>query len=589
VTRTHLFLSCLHLPNLDVASKSDPQITVTLSDARGIRVIGKTEIVADNLNPKFATAIPLDYYFEEVQNLTFEVHDVDATSRDYIGQVTCTVGDIFGARGQELVRGIASRTVKLLGKPPVMIIRGEEVRGANANVTMRFCGSHLDKKDFGPFAKSDPYMLLYKELPDGSRTLVHRTNTVLNDLNPSWQPFTLHMSVLCNGDPKLPLYIEVFDWDKHSADDLIGVCRTTLELLMTRPSIDLINPSKQKKKKSYTNSGLLVTQQCDVVQEYTFLEYLAGGTQLNLMVGIDYTASNGNPAQPNSLHFREPSGQVLNQYQQAIINVGNILMPYDYDGQVPVYGFGGRLPNGETSHCFALTGNPAAPEVPGVNGVLGVYSNSFTWVGLHGPTNFAPLIRQAASIAAQYHGMAQDVSTYLLLLIITDGEITDMQATVDAIVEASSLPLSIVIIGVGNADFTKMDILDGDGKLLSGRTGTARRDIVQFVPFNRYKDPIKLAAATLAELPGQVVSYMKSFNIKPRARVTVDVNALVNGIAGTQITTTTTTVTSPVPVPVQMGSAPAPTPAPMVMPDGSLYPPNQGSLVPQPSYPAAPV
>jgi len=541
VTKTHLFLSCLHLPNLDLASKSDPQVTVTLNDARGSRVIGQTEIVSDNLNPKFATAIPLDFYFEEVQSLTFQIHDVDAHSRDYIGSVNCTVGDIFGSRGQELVRPIATQRVKLTGSAPVLIVRGEEVRGANANIHFKFSGSHLDKKDFGPFAKSDPYMLLYKELPDGTRTLVHRTNTVLNDLNPTWQPFTIHMSVLCNGDIKMPLHIEVFDWDKHSADDLIGIARTSLEQLTTKPGIPLIHPSKQKKKKSYVNSGVLNAERCDIVQEFTFLEYLAGGTQLNLMVGIDYTASNGNPATPASLHFRDLSGSILNQYQQAILNVGNILMPYDYDGQVPVYGFGGRLPNGETSHCFALTGNPALPEVPGINGVMDAYKNSFTWVGLHGPTNFAPLIRQAATIAAQYHGMAQDVSTYLLLLIITDGEITDMQATIDAIVEASGLPMSIVIIGVGNADFSKMDALDSDGKLLSGRTGTARRDIVQFVPFNRFKDPIRLAAATLAELPGQVVGYMKAFGIKPRARVAVDVNALANSFATTEITTTTVT------------------------------------------------
>lgn len=36
-----------------------------------------------------------------------------------------------------------------------------------------------------------------------------------------------------------------------------------------------------------------------------------------------------------------------------------------------------------------------------------------------------------------------------------------MDATVEAIVDASSLPLSIVIVGVGGADFSAMDFLDG--------------------------------------------------------------------------------------------------------------------------------
>ena len=42
---------------------------------------------------------------------------------------------------------------------------------------------------------------------------------------------------------------------------------------------------------------------------------------------------------------------------------------------------------------------------------------------------------------------------YYVLLMITDGVITDMEATKHAIVCASSTPLSIIIVGVGNDDF----------------------------------------------------------------------------------------------------------------------------------------
>ena len=42
---------------------------------------------------------------------------------------------------------------------------------------------------------------------------------------------------------------------------------------------------------------------------------------------------------------------------------------------------------------------------------------------------------------------------YQILLIITDGIINDMAKTIDEIVRGSELPLSIVIVGVGEADF----------------------------------------------------------------------------------------------------------------------------------------
>ena len=47
-------------------------------------------------------------------------------------------------------------------------------------------------------------------------------------------------------------------------------------------------------------------------------------------------------------------------------------------------------------------------------------------------------------------------------MIITDGVITDMDQTKDAIVDAADQAMSIIIIGVGKADFTNMEVLDGD-------------------------------------------------------------------------------------------------------------------------------
>ena len=58
-----------------------------------------------------------------------------------------------------------------------------------------------------------------------------------------------------------------------------------------------------------------------------------------------------------------------------------------------------------------------------------------------------------------------------------------MDRTVDLIVQTSTLPLSIIIVGVGNADFTNMNRLDGDNGLYSSKGVMAPRDIVQFVPF----------------------------------------------------------------------------------------------------------
>ncbi|CAD7698646.1 unnamed protein product, partial [Ostreobium quekettii] len=82
--------------------------------------------------------------------------------------------------------------------------------------------------------------------------------------------------------------------------------------------------------------------------------------------------------------------------------------------------------------------------------------------------------------------------------------------TVRAIVAASSLPLSILIVGIGTADFSKMEALDSDRRLLEADGRKAQRDIVQFVEFNRFKGRGEaLAAELLEELPGQFLAYMR--------------------------------------------------------------------------------
>ncbi len=85
-------------------------------------------------------------------------------------------------------------------------------------------------------------------------------------------------------------------------------------------------------------------------------------------------------------------------------------------------------------------------------------------------------------------------------------------------VEGSFLPLSVIIIGIGDADFKKMEILDGDEVPLISSTGKKRmRDLVQFVPFNKFEnDENKLSMEVLEEIPRQIVDYYTINNLSPK-------------------------------------------------------------------------
>ena len=54
-----------------------------------------------------------------------------------------------------------------------------------------------------------------------------------------------------------------------------------------------------------------------------------------------------------------------------------------------------------------------------------------------------------------------------------------MPPTKDLIVQLSKLPCSIIIVGLGDADFSSMEELDGDDGVLRGSDGVrCERDIV---------------------------------------------------------------------------------------------------------------
>jgi len=309
----------------------------------------------------------------------------------------------------------------------------------------------------------------------------------------------------------------VWDWNLSGKEDFIGALETSVDALVrcTAP-LDVINHTMVKKKK-YKNSGQLVVHKATVIKLYSMLDYLRGGCEISMVCCIDFTASNGAPTDPSSLHYVDPRGQP-NEYQSAISAVGTILEEYDYDKQFPLYGFGGIISGtSQVSHCFPMTFDPNHVEVNRVTGILECYTNALQCVRLHGPTCFAPIIRAASALAQQADRDGK--ISYIVLLIITDGVIMDMDPTRDAIVDACNLPLSIIIVGVGNADFSAMEQLDGDDEALRATDGRcASRDIVQFVPFSKYKsmDISFLARDTLMEVPEQLTSYMRLRGIVPR-------------------------------------------------------------------------
>ncbi|XP_038871523.1 copine-3-like [Salvelinus namaycush] len=519
VSKVELSISCSNLLDKDVGSKSDPLCVMlqSIGDDKWTE-LDRTERVKNCQDPEFSKKLLLDYHFEKVQTLKLGVYDIDNKSvhlndDDFLGGFECTLGQIVSSK--KLTRPLQMKKGKPAGKGTITIT-AEEIKD-NRDIVLELEAKGLDKKDL--FGKSDPFLEFFKQEDDGKWQLVHRTEVIKNNLSPSWKKFSVALQTFCNCDMSKPIKVHCSDYDSDGSHELIGVFQTNVSELQKAGlpvEFDCVHPEKQKKKKSYKNSGIISVKCCQIQARYTFLDYVMGGCQINFTVGIDFTGSNGDPRSPQSLHYLSPDG--LNQYLAATWSVGLVVQDYDTDKLFPAFGFGAQVPpEFKVSHEFALNFNPSNPYCQGVQGIVEAYRMALPQVKLYGPTNFSPIINHVAGIAS---GAAQqnNASQYFVLLIITDGEITDMDQTRDAIVKASRLPMSIIIIGVGEANFKAMELLDGDEGILKSLSGEpVARDIVQFVPFRQFANEPKeaLAQSVLAEVPNQLVSYFKMLKLDP--------------------------------------------------------------------------
>eukprot|EP01040_Poterioochromonas_malhamensis_P007719 gene7719-8337_t len=491
------------------------------------RKVGRTDKVMD-LHPVWTQSLVVEFLFQVQQLYVIKVFSADG-SKDLndeskhrlIGEAVFELSPLLATSGSRVTLPLVQKGENRdLGN---VTIRAEAKADTRDLFCVTFSANNLSNKE-GFFSKSDPFIVFLRCNEDSSYSKVWESSVVPNSLNPRWSQAKIPMSTLCNGDIHRPLRIEIYDHERNGKHVFMGQINeiSVASLLESRNvRLNVIEPIKQAKSRTYVNSGILQADDCSIEKHYSFTQYIQGGLEIGLVVAIDFTGSNGDARLADSLHYIHPTGERLNEYETAIISVGKILETYDTDKMYPVYGFGARLKN-ETGqfeavaqHCFPVYGGGV--EVHGVDGILQAYRDAVKNVLFSGPTLFGPLLNTVAA-TVEGKGCTQESQKFTVLLILTDGVINDMEATMRTLIRASGLPLSVVIVGVGSADFNEMKRLDSDSGLLTFNRETAIRDIVQFVPFRAVaaQGTSVLAQELLAEIPTQIINFLEGKKIIPK-------------------------------------------------------------------------
>lgn len=424
----------------------------------------------------FQEFLLMEYYFEKEQSLFIQINKNGYLLESF----KTTVGTVFGSRN--------NTHSKQLNSSELIVISSEPLSDTTEYLYIKLQCENLTENDL-----RNPKLLCYYLI--STNTKIYQSETI--SINGVFNETRIPSNLL---SPQFT--IQFFNYKKK--------CVYTLNTNIN----DFVNQTGPFNKLSFDirkDKKMIFTNKSRAMKDYNFMEYIRAGVRLGLDIAIDFTNSNGHPLQVDSLH-RVAEG-VQNDYEKAIYSCGNIVAQYDYDQMFPVFGFGAKIRDDtEVSMCFNITLTDNS-YINRIDGVLREYHNVLRNITFSGPTYFSPIIRQVIS-DIRHEGNSLN---YHILMILTDGVINDMNESIDALVEGSFMPLSVIIIGIGNADFTNMDILDADDNpLVDSRGRKSARDLVQFVPFNQFKnDPNKLSSEVLEEIPTQIVEYYSQNNMYP--------------------------------------------------------------------------
>ena len=432
----------------------------------------KSQCSKKKLTAELVSPILIRYYFEKQQPLLIEILKTENSyTKQY--QIKTTLGCIMGSRNNTFKKNISSK------ENEIITIKGEKADESEDVACIKFeAKSNMLYK-----ISNKIYYEIYSD------NILYRSECL--DERGKFIPVKIPLSLFTNKMIRI-LFIQ-------NTKKLIGEFNFNIYEIANHKTFNLI----------INGSPIQIISTSKLTKNYTFVDYLNAGIQIGFSVAIDFTGSNGNPNNRNSLHYI--NGNMPNQYERAIKSCGNIVGNYDYDQLFPCFGFGAKINNIPTP-LFNLN-LQENPDIAYIDGIIDAYHNAIKIVQLWGPTNFAPIIREMNRIIKEQKHKLK----YHILMILTDGIIDDIDDTIDELVASSFLPLSVIIIGVGKADFTNMVQLDADDNPLVDSKGVKSvRDLVQFVPFLKFESsPENLAIEVLEEIPRQIVEYYEQNNLDP--------------------------------------------------------------------------
>ena len=253
--------------------------------------------------------------------------------------------------------------------------------------------------------------------------------------------------------------------------------------------------TKKKDIELKTNDGTKIPMTIKTTTvKYTFIKFIKEmGGRFNVTFGIDFTGSNYNAKKNIDQHCIKPTNKDKpNYYKKVILECGEVLDKYSKDHYYSVFGFGLKYQSKETENCINILydkqkNNASNQKIKFLNNVK----------------------------------KSSNPKDFNVLMIITDGCISDYKEVIDSVIEDQNLPMCINIIGIGAHPPKQMKRLNGDfgSTKSSDKKKKLERKVLNYFHLNDYtqknninKNFKMLKGDLMKTIPHNVTEYLNKYN-----------------------------------------------------------------------------
>ena len=485
-------------------------------------LVGETENVKNQSSPVYSRHIRIDYLSYSSQILKVQLWESSKGSNSMLGDSQIFLKQVIQTESSSKIPIISSEGTL---KGEVLISWSKVKIDKSAYCITINC---LNVKNTDIFGKIDPFVKLYRpydshvtyndheSIPDSLWCLVYQTEVAKSDLNPKYGSFVISNWNLNRGNPNVLIKAEIWSHSVIGRHKMIGCSQTALSKVLSGPD-RFLNTFDKKGKYSGTVSFVKFDQK----RSLTLKEHKESGVSVRVFFAVNCSTSmevfnKKKEVSPGSENSDTEIGKAIKTLEKVLSSISS-------GGRIGFLGFSALL-NGCSSTSFSFNGNIRNPAISSPESALDLYDSLYKNLVPSKPTRIEPLIERMRLMVKYQDRNKKKV--YTVLVVLTDGDINDQLKCVDRLVETSLDPVSILFVGIGKTDFSKIEYLETGierrsthatnkqttqrdlSRLKDSKGKQGCRSIVKFVLYQNYAEkPKELEEAIVRELSRQMNEY----------------------------------------------------------------------------------